>query len=877
MFMATSEQFSSQSSLQPDKIVTGEIEAVILNLGGTKVSKIADKFVKEIDPYALITGGYLDQALHEIRTLLGSLDPEGTLLSDLSMISPSLTDPYFSMEDDWTLNNWVKQDEKMYCVGGHKNNSLVLTKDLYISKGQYLISIIVNSLPSGYLEIRKNGEFVAAIRETGPHYKEITIDDILTDEISFVGVNVAANDNIEVFSISIHYVAERFYEYLIRKIKSLSVVDTEGFVPREEYEHTLDVFLAQFQDATNKYLRALNMHTTANNPHEITPEKINAAPSYHLHDQYLTKTQVGDEVAEHMKNYAMLDHEHTEYLQTTAADALITSLLQKYLSELISVDPLIVTKAPVGVLPSRFAQTDINAPLQILLPSSVNHTDQTSFDKYGIITTNIESLMYEAPKVFAFTENYAIIPSSINPEETPINFRFCYHHKHLIRGYKIHVVDGLPSEWSVYSGNTTFIHKIMDSTGFVLEENGSYVSEVFFEKIEKVDSISFIISKGDFESDWKLRIELLYADFTTDEFGITSDEIEFCVPTSGTNRIIHVEKTLSPMKINPGVKVVGIPYYLYAGRELGDSGTDFSFSFYPPEYGNVRKGINVFLDKFTNIENTGSSRDEYIHPAFGTLSMKEGSTKTGSELKSIYDSSFTSWSSDGTEKKVTIEQTFNSDNVIMSGYMLNWRQEDLSAIPDAWTLTVEGRDIYGRMLTIVVDSVDQYYPFYSVEDDDIVYHKALDIAICVKKITLTMESKKSLPIMRLNKLYLFIGEYFYSIPQNTMYYGNSTKSRMCLGKVVYTGPEKGYEVTNACFGKSCVIPVNNLKPTGTFEEYSVPNPFFTTDVVASVQNYALVPDNSITPAAYITSITAEKITVITENSFRYAVSIARMW
>ena len=57
----------------------------------------------------------------------------------------------------------------------------------------------------------------------------------------------------------------------------------------------------------------------------------------------------------------------------------------------------------------------------------------------------------------------------------------------------------------------------------------------------------------------------------------------------------------------------------------------------------------------------------------------------------------------------------------------------------------------------------------------------------------------------------------------------------------------------------------------------LPNPFFTTDVVASVQNYVLVQDSSKTPSAYITSVAADKITVFSESSFRYAVSISRTW
>lgn len=871
----------SAASLTPDHASSKQLVGNELILNGMRATGIASAFNKEVNVLDLITKGFLDLALQEINLLLKKLDPNGTLLQDLSVISLSLTDAFFGEEDVWHLNNWVIRDNIAYGVGGQSDNSLIFDKNIYARNGKYLLCIIVNALPSGHLELKKNGEWIKTIKEAGTSYVEIEINDITSDEISLVCVGVSTNENVEIFSYSIHYIADRFYEYMIQKVKSLATVDAEGFVPREEYEHTLDSFLEQFQEATKMYLKALTAHVTADNPHGITPEKILAAKVDHIHTQYLTKNQLGTAVEEQMSNYSKIGHTHAEYLERTAAEQVVVAILQQHISELISVDPLIITKAPIGVLPSRYAQTDISTPLQILLPTTIDHNGETSYDEtYGIVTTNIEALMYEVPKVFSLDKTErAIIPSSIDLTKSVVNFRICYHTNRKVTGYRLRCKGGMPTEWSVYSGNTTFLHKVTNPQNYI-DDQDDKICEIYFDNTEMVESLAFLFSNGMISDpdQWELKIEIFYDDFAMTDFGITDKGFQFCVPTKGTNRLIDVAPTLEPILIQPEICVDNIPLFIFGGREMGEEVPTFFTSYIPPEYGNIRKGINVFLDKFINTPKSPNTvHEEYIHPAFGTLTLKEGFSADDAAIKNIYNSDVVGWKSDNMTNRVVIEQTFTSDNVMLMGYLMNWRNEEVDSIPDAWTLTVEGKDQDGRELTVVYDSVEQYYPFYSVEDDDIVYHRHFDVQLNIKKLTLTMESRKTIPQLSLNKLFLYLSERFYSIPQNRMFLGLKDVSQMCVGSVIYQGDEKGWKPYNLCFGRSCVVPVNNMQVTKSFTEYTVPNPFFSTDVVAAVQNYSLQPDASMSPAAYITSVAVDKITVLSESPFRYAVSISRTW
>lgn len=865
-----------------EELVVTNISAQTFTLDG----KIAYRFADSLDRQGnrlseetdIITRSTIEPLTTKVNTLLNKLDPDSTYFQDLTVVSQPLTNKYFDEAASWHLQNWGIVDNTLMLEGGKSDNYVYADPSIFFSNGNYYCSINVTRIDSGSLEIYFNETWVKTITEPGMYQLNFTINDNIHDIVKLVAKDVTANEHIVVSSWGIYFVSARFNDYLRQTVKELSTVDASSFIPRDEYNRTMEIYVQQFQSATQQYLDAMDSHLAAENPHNITCEMINAATVEHKHEEYVERLDVEEVVDEKMGDYAPLVHEHDEYLKKVDVKNAVTDIVAEQISELISVDPLIITDAPSGKLPSRYAATDITAPLEVVISPNVDHVDYTSYDHiYGSITTNREDLMYEAPKAFSLNDVFANLGDGSILAQNRANLRICYHHKHKVEGYTVTCKDAICTNWSVYNGNTTFIHSIV-KPNFVENGDGTKSFDVYFDDVQEADSLSWIFADGE-EGDISLKISIKYVSPDTsldDQHPIfLQSGVKFCVSSSGTNRVVSIDdaRTIVPTEIVPN-----IPCYIFGSKELGETDVALETTYICPEFGNVRKGISVLNDKFNTIpQDSGTDRESYTHPVFGNLALTKGKTHEGSKLTSIYSNEDISWQTDGSDSTVILTHTFDKTKAVLKGYLLNWRTTNVEKIPDTWTLTAYGTDSSGREITVVLDSVDQYYPFYSVEDDDIVYHLDFDKEVLVSKIVLTMSSKKSDPVMTLNKLELYLSEYYYSIPQNTMYHYFTPVASALLGYVTYN-EDYTYTPTNLCLGKSCVVPVNNLQTTSSLVEYDVPNPFLNTNVTAVVNSYSLASSDTVeTPSAYITAITPEKITVAADSPFRYAVAISRNW
>ena len=870
---------SNNGLLTPEIASSETLVGEQLQLNGVTATEIIKTISDRSKPDGLLTLEAMQSNLDLITKVYNLVNGDNSFLDDLTVMSTSIVDKYLETTDDWVLSNWVLQDGSLRGAGGYTDNYAQFNHVNFKRAGIYFLAFTVTNLPSGKIEVYLNDEWLDTADSTTIYFKEVEITDITKDRLYFKAVNVTIDETVEISTVALYYIADRFYDYLVNKVKSLATVDAENFITKEQFNKYAEDLIIQFNLVTNRYLENLKQHLEATNPHKITPDMIGAAPTNHEHDNYLTKSELNDSVEEKMQDYALKNHNHDDvYVKKSEVGDTVGDEITARLNELITVAPLIVTDAPSGILPSRFAQTDITPPLQILLPTTVAHNGVTSYDyDYGFVTTNREELTKLAPQVF---KQITQLPEDFT-FDTPVNFRICYHRNHKILGYKIKCQGKQLTDWSVYSGNTTFIHRITDPNNYITEGDHQ-TCEIFFDETHNVESLAFIISGVEDTVDpLSLWIEVIYNDFPNTSFGITEKTFKFCVPSSATNRVITREEDVAPMTVTPEVIVPNIPCYVFARRELGDSAISIIPTYIQPEYATICKGIDVLEQKFIDIAATAeASAETYEHPAFGTLTLEQGYSDTDKELKQVYAGKEASWYSNGDDTTITITQTFKSTHVLLRSYLLNWRKEDVGNIPDTWTVTVEGVDADGRTITQVVDSVEQYYPFYSVEDDDIVYHAQLNCELLVSKITLTISSKTANRKLALNKIGWYINEMYYSIPQNTMYYGLEPVSAACLGWETYIDETVGWVPTNLCLGESVVIPINNLEETERFTKYTVPNPFLSTGVIASVQNYALqnsdLMDDSY-PAAYIYSITADAISVVTNQAFRYAVAITRSW
>lgn len=862
------------SSLGAERALSPNVTTDSLTIGNNTSTGIATDTSTALKSGDLISLSYLDKTLSPILTALKKLDPEGNLLQSLGIINPSGCDPYFG-DEMWTPTGWNIKNNMAFCDGSETNNVLFLSKDAYGGKGQYFFFLNVVDLPTGRLELLINDEWVATFDEIGMHYREITLNDITTDELKLVAKDVAEQDMVAITNVNLCYIADRFYQYLMLKVKALATVDAEGFVPREEYQHQLQVFTQQFQESTALYMERLSAHTSAENPHGITPASIDAASREHTHSQYVTESEVNQVVGGAMSNYALKEHEHRQYLDEDWGRRLISSEVASHLSEMVSIAPLAIISGPQGKVPSRYVGTDISSPSAILVTSIPNFKSGATFDYInGLISTDRTELMESAPHIFT---DGVTIPA--HPDFKDISFVAQYHNVRYIKGYKIKIQGAWPEKWSIYTMNSTAVTFIewQDSSVFAIVDD-EYVADLTWENEYSTDGLMFKFElPEDMDEECKITIEIKFSDLTLEDFGIDSGAISFSVPTKGVTRLLNKGLSSRTTVVTPVTHVADVPYYFFMGREPGDPNGFQVYTPFPPEYSNCRKGLPVFVNQYNAIEKAEGLYEEYQHPSFGTLKLVQGGTATDSDLRRIYDNTENSWMSDGESKTIVLEHEFTSDNpVVLSSYMLNWRLDDIDHIPEKWTLNLIGTDIQGQEVTVVADSIDNFHPFYSAEDDDIVYHKKLKPEIHIKKIQLIMETESDDKAIGLNFFSLFINEYWYCIPENVMYRGLDKCSAMCFGWAVWN-EETGYQVQNIPIGRSAVLPVNNLEKTELMTEYKVPNPFFTCDIHITIQPYSHMQNDLESPSAYISNVTEREISVMCETSYRYAIAISRMW
>ena len=135
------------SSLTSEQIVTKQLVGEALTISDVTVNTIESTNPPQV-PDAIITRSVLDDEMSDIHAALKSLDPEGDLFQDLSVISLSLIDTYFSKHDDWVFNNWSIVDNYMYYDSGSSSNSLSINPNRFSSIGHYYLLINVSSLIS---------------------------------------------------------------------------------------------------------------------------------------------------------------------------------------------------------------------------------------------------------------------------------------------------------------------------------------------------------------------------------------------------------------------------------------------------------------------------------------------------------------------------------------------------------------------------------------------------------------------------------------------------------------------------------------------------------------------------------------------------------
>lgn len=846
---------------------TASVKALTLN--NTTSTGIATDYhkAKETD---LVAAKAIQQYVKDLEYLLELIAPGSDFLRDITVMTPSIVHKYFAKLEDWCFEGWALTTNGATCIGATENH-LTLNPQLLINTGigNYYIDVFVDNLPSGVIDVHLDGQWVRSLQRTGRHSFELIFPSA-GSVLKFTYRDGAGSDQVVIKSLAIHYITTSFVGYLTAKIKQLATISAEDYVRKDELDHILRGLEEQF----NKLLKALSTkveeHLTADNPHDITCEKIGAATEDHRHKEYTTNASLPDKIRElGSEIFSTIDHKHDEYVTEEELEDRVDDIVSNSFAQITTLTPLTIVSAPIGKLPQRYTGTGVNTAAQIIQSPSVRLNYDVPYDpSVGFVDTDKVELIDEAAKFFSTTDEYAHIPDVAVKD---IGFRISFHKRREILGYKLKHDDGssVPREWTVYSDDSSFIHRALPHSAVF--KNNCYT--LHFDEPIQVESLTFILNdyKANDESTADLKVELLTKDMR-DVLEITNEEFTICVPNSGANRIARILP--SSVRTLPKTKIPGTEYYLYARKDTDESKSELFWSVFPPTCNDKRIGTDVLTDVFEQGATAVRSADEvecYSHAEYGTLILRQGKTIEGN-LIDIYGSGQSPWTSEGSD--VIIEHQFTTDNLLLTGYMLAWHN-DVEDIPKAWTLTIIGEDSNRQKQTIVLDSIKEFYPFYSVEDDDLVYVKYFDRPITVRSIQLSCKARDAKTArITLSRICWFLSEYWYAPSSNTAHLGLAPVAAACIGSV-YCNDEGQWEINNYYPGKCCCIPVNSLAECDP-GYYRVPNPFHTESVTCTIRSHDFI-QNSATSGIYITKVTAEFIELCCVMPARCSVHILRAW
>lgn len=859
------------ANMNQDSVVTNSVVTDELTMDGIRVDGITTS-ISTMPNNKLVASQALTELVRTVDKLYTKLSPNSSFLEEITVMTPSLVNRFFTHSDEWIMDNWGITTEGAKCAG--VTNKLSISTSTYpkAGAGHYYCVINILSLPCGSLDVYVNDTWIRNISAAGTSAFEIELS-AATDVISFVYIDGVSTQEIVVSELGLHHITNSFVDYLTSKITQLATIDAEGYLRRDEFTHEMNNYLTEFNQISDRFTSSLDSHMAAINPHSITTETIGAAAIDHVHDEYEQIANLEEDVTGiTATKYAPIVHYHSNYVDVSTFENTVENLVSNSMSDVVSLTPLTIITGDVGRLPMRYATAGLSAPAQLLLPTKlIKHTDTTYDESIGTVDADKQELINEVARAFSDSEYYA----NIN-DTSKFNFRISFHTARKLTGYTLTYVErdstgalAKPKEWNVISGDTTFVHRYNPTTDEL--NNGSIT--INFDTPILADALTF--SFVDFEKtsdDQPARIKIaILTDVTEENVIFTENACKVCIPNSGSNRVITIDSNTVKQELTS--KTPGMRYYCFAKSESALSIPELFWSIVPPEYSNARTGVDLYVDTFTK-GCVGGSREgcEYSsHPDLGTLTLKEGSTLLGN-LTDIYSDDNSTWMSDECES-VILEQTIPVENTLLSGYQLSWKTTQ-SDIPTGWTVTVEGKDANGRTITTVVDSVETFYPFYSVADDDIVYFKKFDNAISVSKITIALKQSVSNSGIALSLMRWFVSQHWYSIPANTIYLGSSATASVCLGSV-YCNEKSQLQISNQYVGTSCTVPVNNLGECAC-QDYTIANPFHTEEIMCSIKSYAFI-DDVMASQAYVLSVTTETITVRVVTLGKYGVQIQRLF
>lgn len=849
-----------------EEVTTELVSTDKLSLGGHPgVTGISDDYT-ENSGYKLPTSQALFNGLRKIQTQVDVLNNIGLGLDNV-VISTPIVSPIFG-DDGYVRLGWeIYSNNVAVYVGDTVNNYIQLPHTLFATNKHYIFNIKVHTMQSGRLEIRdKDGDIIEVMTAIGDYYFEVLAD--VDSTFKIIAKDVEFGKMISISYLAVHQVSDQFYNYLTDKIKELSSVDGQGYVEKTLFETRMDEIETAFQTAITATNNDLLAHINdKNNPHTVTCLQIGAAPMDHHHnEEYYLKNEIVELINLAINTRALVNHLHPNYTTGTEVQEKISTSLTEALKNVHTVSPLAVLEGPTGLLPEMYNHSGITPPSQLLITNTFNHSPDGPYDVVsGYASSNIEpnegSKIEDAFVKYTLHQKQAMFTKSEN-KSLVIHYQF--HRARRLLGYIIRGLDtGYVSKWSLYMNFNTFVHSVN------IESYNPNGYEVLLPISQ--DCISFSIEVLDATQDiFGIHIEPIFDDIETGHIGVSEDPMLLSIPRSGNNLIFTLDLDAID-DVTPTLKIEGLPMYVYV--EVDELGKEsLGYTYIAPEFGTIRKGINVFENWFgIGLNQTHPEYDPYkklIHPVFGKLQLMDPPAST-SPLIDVYVGD-TSW--EISQNICTIEHVFN-EPTFMVGYDLMWDRALVDKLPTEWTLKLYTINDQNEEELVVVDSVNMHGGKLNYNKSSILYCKTFNKVYKVRKYELYMKNTKDTGLY-LTKFSPMLSNDFYNTPKNTMYCGNIPVSKIYLGIANYQDGD--FIVTSQnVIGTTCHLPINNLATTDQGYEYKVVNPFHTTDVSCTVRY--VDGDTLFAPNCGVIDIQDNYITVLAFSEHQFVLTVVRNW
>ena len=724
-----------------------------------------------------------------------------------------------------------------------------------------------------------NDEVLGYLKSNDATFIEITLDgSTATSTLKIVPTSYSATGGYARFTYcGIHFVTERFRQYLQDMLATIMDLDGGGYVTIANLNAALAALKTEL---TGEYD---SLHTTLTELYyrveHMTCETIGAASANHTHPP----ASIGAAAATHTHTPASLgaataDHTHDEYMTDVDAQELIATSVAEHISEIVDTSPMLFLSGAVGVIPTEFREYNIVPPIQVILPSVIKHDAETVYDfDMGLVSSP------QTPVAGYPLSNFmcGIDGNFVKFVDETAYVHYTFHINRVLSGYRILFPDDSKAhDWYVYADLNTFVHHIHS------DDTSREIRVTFTEDVD-CSTLSFKFSTFDLdaEGNWGVQVSPIFKDIEANCIGFTDTPVRLASSNSGHTAVYDV---VLPDKLAPAAPVKDVPLYIYTDIDHATGDTAIGYTYVRPEFGTIPFGDDILTDQFlaTYKDDDGN----YLSDLFGSVAITEA-TDPDSAI-AVFKSEAVNY--DSVDKLITYYFNFDKTPLAICGYEIFWKCTDddgdldetiKSRIPEGWSLVItsdvvdENGDV--TETDIVLDSVNIDNRNLSMFGNlDVTYYKHFKKKYYVKSARLSFNTTNNFGMV-ITQIKPLLLEDFYCVPENTMYHLESPANRFYLGTAIYKEFQmgsvfrNGYVVRNQVLGKHCSVPVNNLNACDQFETYEVANPYNCKELSISIRT--VLSDDDTPPHAVIMSVTSKTITICAYTAHRFVLDITRTW